>query len=397
MEQDLYIFAGGMSSLYLFNPENDMALASGSPYYMAPGSAKKMAADLAVLPVWYAPAGAAVWLPEARQAAWLRGECPFAAGVEGVTELSEAVYNKVVPWGWSPSLLRRLREAGCPSLSLLSDDEVERVRRLSSRATAVRLLPRLRCEGTLGESSLLFSPEEAAQFVIARGRVLLKAPWSGSGRGIRTVEGALDASQAGWVKRVIASQGAVAGEPRYDRVVDFAMEFRMEADGVCFAGYSLFETDGRGSYKENVLASDEVIEGRLSAYVGGKVLGEVRSCLPRLLWKELGGVYRGYLGVDMMVCRTDGGYALHPCVEINLRCNMGVVSRLFFDRWVCPDAVGRYVIEYFPDAGWASRFDEEMRHRYPLELKENRIRRGYFSLTPVYADTCYQAFVCVED
>ena len=29
-----------MEALYLFNPENDMALACGDPYYMAPASAR---------------------------------------------------------------------------------------------------------------------------------------------------------------------------------------------------------------------------------------------------------------------------------------------------------------------------------------------------------------------
>ena len=33
-----------MEALYLFNPENDMTLACGDPYYMAPASARRMAA-----------------------------------------------------------------------------------------------------------------------------------------------------------------------------------------------------------------------------------------------------------------------------------------------------------------------------------------------------------------
>lgn len=37
-----------MEALYLFNPENDMALACGDPYYMAPASARRMAAELSV-------------------------------------------------------------------------------------------------------------------------------------------------------------------------------------------------------------------------------------------------------------------------------------------------------------------------------------------------------------
>ena len=37
-----------MEALYLFNPENDMALACGDPYYMAPASARRMAAELSM-------------------------------------------------------------------------------------------------------------------------------------------------------------------------------------------------------------------------------------------------------------------------------------------------------------------------------------------------------------
>lgn len=49
-----------MKTLYLFNPENDMALACGDSYYMPPASARRMAADLSVLPAWYAAPGDAV-------------------------------------------------------------------------------------------------------------------------------------------------------------------------------------------------------------------------------------------------------------------------------------------------------------------------------------------------
>ena len=54
-----------MEALYLFNPENDMALACGDPYYMAPASARRMAAELSVLPAWYAEQGGTVWLDSA--------------------------------------------------------------------------------------------------------------------------------------------------------------------------------------------------------------------------------------------------------------------------------------------------------------------------------------------
>ena len=40
-----------------------------------------------------------------------------------------------------------------------------------------------------------------------------------------------------------------------------------------------------------------------------------------------------------------------PCVEINLRMNMGVVARLIYDNYVCDGVQGRYVIEYYAKPG----------------------------------------------
>ena len=42
-------------TMYIFNPENDLALANFSPHFTASASALKMRRDLAMLPVWYAP------------------------------------------------------------------------------------------------------------------------------------------------------------------------------------------------------------------------------------------------------------------------------------------------------------------------------------------------------
>ena len=37
-------------TVFLFNPENDMALANFTPYYKVPAEIQRMAADLSVLP-----------------------------------------------------------------------------------------------------------------------------------------------------------------------------------------------------------------------------------------------------------------------------------------------------------------------------------------------------------
>ena len=377
-----------MKKLYLFNPENDMALASGSPYYMAPASAKKMSSDLAVLPAWYADAGSEILVGDSRQVDWLRNGCQLPLSVSGVLSVSDE-HGEILPWGWSPALKHRL------GIEATKGVDVETLRSLSSRMTAVGLLPKLRMEGTLGESSWLSSLENVSAFSLKHHRVLLKAPWSGSGKGIQPLCGMPDDNLKGWIRRIIATQGGVVAEPFYRKVKDFAMEFKVEGQDVNFAGYSLFETDARGIYKENFLASDATIENVLAEYVSRNVLHTVCKTLLSELAEVLVGKYQGYLGVDMMIVRSEDKYLVHPCVEVNLRMNMGVVSRLLFDRFIVPESVGRYVIEFFPQRGEALKAHEKLMSQYPLVMEGERVRAGYLLLVPVFEDTNYLIYVVV--
>lgn len=387
-----------METLYLFNPENDMALACGDPYYMAPASARRMAAELSALPAWYAEQEATVWIDSPLRARAIKEQFPFSLPVNWISEVSP-IYNKVCPWGWNPSLVRRLQEAGFPATAYPSADRMERIRRLSGRQTAVEVLRHLRrITPAVGEAFVLSSVEEAEQFVFSHPRAVLKAPWSGSGRGIQYTSGAFPSPLKGWVQHVLTTQHEVIGEPFYDKVLDFAMEFFADDEGqVQFVGYSLFETDKRGVYKENVLAADADMEARIAVYIPIETLRQVCKGLEAELAQVIRGGYQGYLGVDMMVCRIpDGGYAVHPCVEINLRMNMGVVARLVYDKYVCPGAQGRYVIEYYAKAGEAWRSHLALQDMYPLCTESERIKSGYLSLTPVDEHTAYQAYIILD-
>ena len=381
--------------MYLFNPENDMALASGSPFYMAPSIIKKMTKDLSALPVWYAPTGSGVLLEDMRQVKWMEKEYGDMLDVDWIDELNP-IYNKVYPWGWNPSLLHRLKECGFEVDSMISESRMRDIRQLSGRHTSVEMLPCLRMEGTIGESCLLTSLESVRAFLSGHECVLLKSLWSGSGKGVRMVRGELDHSLSGWLKRIISIHGAVEAEPFYNKVMDFAMEFFSNGIDVEFVGYSLFETDKRGIYKGNTLASNEYIESVLLAYLPVEVLYSVKERCLHELGKLLHDSYVGYLGIDMMVCREEGRYLLHPCVEINLRMNMGVVSRLLYDKFVCLSKRGTYFMEYYPECGSASAFHDEMKKKYPLELEGGRICSGYASLTSVFDDTLYQIYILIK-
>ncbi|MDP4270981.1 MAG: hypothetical protein Q8909_12760, partial [Bacteroidota bacterium] len=48
-------------SLYIFNPDHDLALANGDANFNPPVSARTFASDLAALPLWYASPDSFVW------------------------------------------------------------------------------------------------------------------------------------------------------------------------------------------------------------------------------------------------------------------------------------------------------------------------------------------------
>lgn len=252
----------------------------------------------------------------------------------------------------------------------------------------------------MGESSLLHSAEEVEAFVRTRPACLLKEPWSGCGRGIRHAAGTFPPSLRGWTERVLRTQQAIVGEPFYDKVADFAMEFaKGDGRGVRFTGYSVFETDERGAYKGNLLATNEALERRLTAYVPQSVLHALRDKLSATLSQVIGNDYQGCLGVDMMVCLSaDGkGYVIHPCVEVNLRMSMGMVARQVYDRHVQEGTCGKYVVEYYPEPGEAERTHRRLCREHPLRTANGRILSGYLSLTPVNEDTAYQAYLVVDE
>lgn len=106
--------------------------------------------------------------------------------------------------------------------------------------------------------------------------------------------------------------------------------------------------------------------------------------------------YCGFLGVDMMICLEDGKYLLHPCVEINLRMNMGVVSHTILNRYVHCLSHGKYIVKYYSEDGEAWDAFCQMKATYKLHLCDGKLAEGYMPLTPVKQDTHYHAFLLLD-
>lgn len=391
-------------ALYLFNPEHDLALASGEANYMAPASARRMASELALLPMWYAEEGSAVLAPSAYNLDYVKKiQELLGLSVDLITEPELAIEPDldIRPWGWDVALRKRLSVLGVDEVLLPSMGQLNDLREYSHRSKAVALLPELQLnECFCGESYYLKTPEEWKRFVEGRKECLLKAPLSGSGKGLNWCKGIFTPFISGWCTRVAASQGGVIAEPIYNKVEDFAMEFYSDGAGeLTFVGYSLFHTGKSGMYEGNCLLSNGAIRKQLAQYIPLEALMDLENCLRYRLSALVGTVYKGYLGVDMMICRFPENekpvFRIHPCVEINLRMNMGVIARFLHDRYVRPGSTGRFVIDYHPSEGEALQEHERMSATYPLESREGRVYSGYLPLVPVHKRSCYRAWIWV--
>ncbi len=387
--------------LYIFNPWHDMALANFTPYYKVPAGIVRMSNDLSFLPLWYAPDGALIYVADIFTVETFRSQIADFKDFSSERFVSDTVSYEINPWGWSPALVHKLSVGGADISSLPDSVFLDKIRYLSGRQRCVEVLSQLLCvDGICGKAFCCNKLEEVRMYLEANGSLILKAPWSGSGRGLyRVCRQSWNANAEGWISRILRTQGCVMAEPVYNKVCDFAMEFYSSSDGdVTFAGYSLFETDDFGNYKQNILMSDASIEEHLLSYgITSATLHEVRKKLIEIFSGMVSGHYTGYFGVDMMICSQNGEILLHPCVEINMRMNMGVVSRIFFDRYLSSSSRGYLVTEHYSSDGEALQFHQEMSSCHPLVLDSGgRIVSGYLTLTPVLSSTRYQAYVIVK-
>jgi hypothetical protein len=226
---------------------------------------------------------------------------------------------------------------------LPSHQQLEEIRLLSHRRTSARLLRSL-C-GTLkdlrlvGEAQECTSTEEIDAGIERWKTIVLKAPWSSSGRGIRFINEKKSASVEGWIRNLLSHQGSIMMEPYYNKVKDFGTEFMADGNGnISYLGLSLFHT-ANGAYQGNLLATEQRKRTEMSNYIPSETLDTVERTICQQLGSIIGNRHEGPFGIDMMVVGSDNaeeGFLLHPCVEINLRRTMGHAA-LALTRLVNPN------------------------------------------------------------
>ena len=286
--------------LCIFNPEHDLCLASGRALYIPPRSARDFALrDSRLMQPLY---------PDAL--------CCSAYDLPSF-KIQNSEFNTITPWGWNLTLKHQLLKAGAPAGLLPSDDRLATLRALQHRTTVLPLQPDCRA---------IYNIVEAEALLREQPHWVLKAPWSGAGRGLRWLHSHLSEIDRNWIAKTVSAQRCVIAEPRRDVVADLALEYNCPFTPSHspplpltpqFSGYSLFRT-GHGVYKENVMWSDDEI----ARHFADTDLQAVRTRVEQWLAANILPHYHGPLGVDLMAC-ADG--SIHVA-ELNLRHTMGMVA-----------------------------------------------------------------------
>lgn len=308
-----------------------MALADGHAGYTPPAQIQQMRRELWWLPGWWASDDDIVW--------------------NGEDRLNLSDDTRILPWGWSPALRHQLKQAGVQESLLPTEERIEHIRQLSHRQTAITLLQELReqlpLEGHIaGESMLCHNMNEVEETVAQYGDAMLKSPWSSSGRGVKSISNSLlegkDSSHreswegSAWVHHVLKTQGSIVVERLLHKLTDFALEFWLDGKGgVEYRGLSLFYTNERGAYLGNWVAPEGQKLQWLTGYIPLQYLQEIRRWWEERLKRF---DYSGPVGIDMMLAQE----GICPCIEVNWRWTMGLVSCLVAEQ----GRYGRMVVEY---------------------------------------------------
>lgn len=385
------------TKFHIFNPEHDSALALESGIYTPKPQIQQFAKDLSTLPLWYSDEEDKVILPEISDQEWLNSVGNIIPNIKDKIASTDEYKHfqapkRLMPWGIDSSVCRLTNTTQIDGENTAG--VIKRTKILSSREQTQDALTRLKENGLFDGfvSRKVDSIEELRKINEEFGRIVVKAPWSSSGRGVLFIDN-LDDKEARRIGKVIESQGFVMAESFFEKEIDFALEFE-DIDGQWqFAGYSLFSTDEHGAYKQNVLASDEFLKAEICKHADAEKLDKIVEFYCGY-FQERDEELRGnkIIGVDMMA----GNGRIHPCVEINVRHTMGIVARRLYDKYIEPGKTGYYAIIRQNTTDDLRKWNAEQTQAFPSTISNGKISKGFVSLTPIEEKTVFQAYVVVE-
>lgn len=229
------------------------------------------------------------------------------------------------------------------------------------------------------------------------GCLMLKRPFTSSGRGVMTITPPLDEEKAKWVKEQLGTYG-ISIEPKLNRLQDYALILEVRDTEVIIVGYSLFYTDNqRGvSYSGSLLRDSEALRTEMLNAIGcpHPIWSEIEEFIRGYLAERLIGHYRGFLGIDMLLYRNlQGETKLNPVVEINLRASMGLIALQLSKLHLPKGGTRSFHIDHL-DRVWSIKVIDTRQDNYLSKLNEHgEVGCSYLPLTEINPETEFHAYL----
>lgn len=385
---------GKVNRLYLFNNDCEMAIANRIPHYTPPRNILRMKEDLAPLMGYMAQDESYVLCTQKPSNAFIeRMRAQWKIPIRFITysELSQQTFQ-FVPWGIAPNVQKTMDNYNIQAYGLSWSEEIREIVNRKITISCLKLWNKLTKSSNMLPLPEVFKSCDDINYSIQNRKAVVKAPWSSSGKGVLFVENQLSAKEREWIGGILHKQQSMIVEQKWNKISDFALEYELTASGkLHYLGTSLFATGANGEYIGNVVASQAQIHRRITRYITMEVLIQTQQLVASVLSELIGQHYRGYLGVDMIIAQNEQDeYHVVPFIEINFRCNMGIIA-LYLSKLMRTDlAEGFFRIKHYDDSSEARRYYDNMSCNVQWD-DHGKLLRGTIALTPIHHETRFVA------
>jgi hypothetical protein len=406
----------GLPDIYYFNPTCEYAVGNGQPSWQPNLLLQKMEEDLGTLPSYFAHQKDIVLVKKMPPVPFMRKmedigmDIPEFFPVHEITRdknIADRPKNRLLPWGWSPAVHRLLGPLKSSCSAEFHESPVAQWRpdyrdlysRKFARDILYSLLPHLPSEFTIQSHMLpeiCISVKQIGQLQSRWRKIMVKAPWSSSGRGLQPLtKTPVVPKVQEKLQGIINDQGYAMAEPFLNKQLDLALQFELKKGKVQYLGVSRFITDRKGRYEGNYL--NGWAPELNSAVV--KFAEMMCQLLPAPIAAvieagELAKSFEGSFGVDTLIFTDEeGSLRINPCLELNLRMTMGLLS-LRLEKIIAPGKKAVYKTWYHPEKSFHC-FVQEMEQKHPLVIEKNYIKSGFLALIPADESTLFGAYILV--
>ena len=375
-----------------------MAVANGSPNYTAPFRLRELEKDLSPLMMFFANQNDIVLTKHPLSIPFLKmlekAEIPLPSFM-CISDFKERLLNEETsfqyipkPWGKSPVEDKFFNKLLPESNSIWFPE----MKNIFERKTSIEFLKTFLTNHTQKEypDNIPFLIEKLPFPKIKFQEIFLKSPLSSSGRGLRSVtNGNPNHDTLRWMNMILKKQGYLTGEQRYEKTSDFSFQFFIREDhSVKYIGNTWFKTNKNGQYQGHLLNA-QLTKEAAALKILIKKTGE--NLCQSLSLSDYSVRYTGYLSIDAFLYKENDKIKLHPCVEINPRYNMGILS-LYIEKHINPSSNGVFNIYYDTECPY-SDFVHRQEKSNPIEISDHLITKGFLSLTDYREDCSYGAYI----